>query len=308
MAAENIERFDFYFDTSAINNLYNNLLKTKEDPLEWAKKFENKYSVLISTINIAEICATKDPELRQNLLRFCYELLQGEKEKDKYLPADFPFELLKKALNSYFNKKNRKSQESSYKGEFCASINLNENAGLWIALLGPKRIDDKAREECWNYCEEQKNWYEDMHRKGRKAFQDVIETETEQNFMAYANSLSAKTALIGEVVEKISKESFKGITEELFTENLLQEVCVWRSFYYTLMYEIYHRGIKRENYGKDKNPGSLDIQQAVYLCFAKTFVTHDQALLNHFKAIIGYSGINTEVWNSEFFIGRISIA
>jgi len=301
MGAENIERFDFYFDTSAINNLYKHLIKIKKDPLEWAKKFRHKYSILISAVNVAEICATSIPELRENLLRFCYELLRGEKSEDKYLPADFPFELLKKALVSYFYKK----------GELCVSINLKENKGLWIALLDPNQVDEEARKECWNYCEDQKNWYETMQLKGREAFQSTNKYEKEEEFMRYVNSFSAQQALLGGIVKEASKKLSEVIEEESFIESsikgLLQEVCIWKIFYYTLMYEIYHRGIKRENYGKDKNPGSLDIQQAVYLCFAETFVTHDQALLNHLKSIIKYSGINTKVWDFQYFIDRIFV-
>jgi len=306
MNVENIERIDFYFDTSAINNLYKYLIEIKKDPLEWAKKFRHKYSILISAINIAEICATSVPELRENLLRFCYELLQGEKGEDKYLPADFPFELLKRALISYLYRKNKK--------EFRVNINLEENKGLWITLLDPTQVDEEARKECWKYCEDQKNWYETMHLEGREALQSEIQStdeyESEEKFMQYANSFSAQQALLGRIISEILKELSKAIEvigEEALIKGLLQGVCIWRSFYYTLMYEIYHRGIKRQNYGKHKNPGSLDIQQAVYLCFAKTFVTHDQALLNHLKSIIKHSGIDTEVWDFQYFIDRISI-
>ena len=46
-----------------------------------------------------------------------------------------------------------------------------------------------------------------------------------------------------------------------------------------LAYGVYDRAIKQEHYGKDSNPGSLDVQQMIYLAVVDCFATDEKRLL-----------------------------
>ncbi|WP_065214143.1 hypothetical protein [Thermoanaerobacter sp. YS13] len=132
---------------------------------------------------------------------------------------------------------------------------------------------------------------------------DIILIPPPENIMTWHTKHTKKEGRDG---KELSKD-IQVIEEEVLVKDLLQGICIWKSFYYTFMYEIFHRGIKSQNYGEDKNPGSLDIQQVIYLCFAKTFVMNDKPFLNHLKSIVKYSGIDTKVWDFQYFIDMISI-
>lgn len=275
--------------------------------MQWARNFRRKHSVLISAVNIAELCATGDSTLRKKLLQFCYELLPGENKEDKLLPADFPFNLLRKSLESYV----KKLKEMHKKGyvdavDFCLKIE-KENMGLWEALLHPERVDEEARNECKKYAEEQKKWYNDMHVQGREAFQkhkesatedeteSKIEVEAEEEFMYTAiNSPSMQRALL--------ENTTRGLADEI-----VKNIDIWRIFYTGLIYEIYNRGIKTTDYGKEKNPGSLDVQQELYLYWVKIFVTDDKPFLEHIRAVVKYLKMTTEVWDFQYFKEQVGI-
>lgn len=247
--------------------------------------------------------------MRKNLLQFCYELLPGENKEDKFLPADFPFNLLRKSLKSYICKKLKeiRKRDSIDAGYFRLNIE-EENGGLWEALLHPERADEEAQNECKKYTEEQKKWYNEMHIQGRKAFQkhkegetedeieSKIEGETEEEFMYTAiNSPSMQAALLGDAIMA------------LFANEIVRNIDIWRIFYTGLIYEIYNRGIKTTGYGKNKNPGSLDVQQELYLSWVKIFVTDDKPFLEHLRAVVKYLKMTTEVWDFQYFKEQVGI-
>lgn len=279
-------RFDVYLDTSAINRLYDYVsCELQEDPLRWARAFRDQYSVLISAVNIAEICATSDAERRIALLRLCYELLPGGKTpEEKYLPADFAGELLRRAARAYNCKE---------KG-FCISLKKGR-LGLWRVLMQPDLVDEQARQECRNHNEDEKKWYQELHANGRKRFEELRkagvlqEPVTEEDFMKDTMYPSLQEALLG---ESISNE----LGLPCSPTNLVRELLVWRVFYISQMYEIYNRAIKRGGHGQKSSPHGPDVQQTIYLCFVKTFFTTDKPFFRHLRAVTRYSGSNTRVY------------
>ncbi len=93
----------------------------------------------------------------------------------------------------------------------------------------------------------------------------------------------------------------------LFANEIVRNIDIWRIFYTGLIYEIYNRGIKTTGYGKNKNPGSLDVQQELYLSWVKIFVTDDKPFLEHLRAVVKYLKMTTEVWDFQYFKEQVGI-
>lgn len=285
-------RFDFYLDTSAINRLYDHALSADIDPPHLARSLGKRYRFLVSAVNVGEIFATGDAGRRRGLLRFCYELSPGGPAPgEKVMPADLPGELLRRSARAYA------AREKGF------NITVEQGrAGPWYGLVFPEKVDDDAVAECREYLEREKKWYREMHQNGRRALQEFLRQEKE--FPRDEKSFMSMVAEPEFQNRSLLVDLLQDLCPGHRPSDLLTDICVWRVWHTVFMYEIYHRGIKPHGYGEDKNPGSLDVQQAVYLCFVRAFVTADRDQLEHFRDVIRYAGIDVRALSFEEFAAQ----
>jgi len=158
----------FYFDTSAINYLFDD----SKLPLI-RQTIKEKTVIYLSVFNIAELASTSNEERRFGLLKLSKEISGG------YRPLAMPGDLLRRSLEAV----NIWAKDMDY------SMGP-EWEGVWIALNDPGQIDEETYQETIKWKKNQEEWYQRMHDKGRPRMQKAIKSLPPNKFYGLSSSFS----------------------------------------------------------------------------------------------------------------------
>jgi len=81
-------------------------------------------------------------------------------------------------------------------------------------------------------------------------------------------------------------------------EVLNSEGDLWRYFWSAEAVSILNQGVRAHGYGRRRNPGHADIQQAAYLAFADMFATNDFRFTHRVLRVVERVGRHRkQIWN-----------
>jgi hypothetical protein len=275
----------FYFDTSAINRIHEDL-----DADSLVAKIKTYSRIYISIFTLAELMAHPDRGERAQLLRLTKDISSG------YRPLAMPNELLKRSLEVLLSGANKMD----------ASMGSEWN-GVWIAFSDPSLIDGDAYFEVVNWKKQQEEWYQEMHDAGRPYIQDAllklpakarlsIISRPSEILRYFVNQPEYLPDLVYEMAIRCGYKSF--------TRNLTNQVLQlepWRFFLGGLAYGFYIRSVQKEDFSKKFNPGSIDTQQAIYLAGCNTFVTCDVGQHRMMRWLVPLGHQKRRIWHYDQF-------
>ena len=288
-----------YLDT----NIYNQLLDDPAMDSIVAVLADGPHEIYVSTLNMFEMAATSEPQRRELLLNCAYRL------RRQNLPLDFPPYLLRRSLKRFLEGRN----------DFSASIRP-ESGNILELIREPGRLEAKWQPAVVEWKRNQEAWYDGMHRAARDGLQRLIRDLPPmdvQTITASAHSFIRHFCDRPEFLEDFFANVFDhlgyGDTLRGRATEILCSVSVWCFYFKALAYGVYDRTIKQEHYGRASNPGSIDVQQMIYLACVDCFATDDKRLLDVARELVGafhpekrvisYEELKTELENKASPLG-----
>jgi hypothetical protein len=254
-----------YFDT----NIYNRLLDDPAMNSIVPVLAHGPHEIHVSALNIIEMAATPDPHRREALLQSANRLIRGN------LPVDYPRNLLRRSLEHFV------------KGEtgFSATIRP-EDANILRLLREPACIKAKWLDDVGEWKKKEESWYHGMHKDARDGLQALIHDLSPTDFQritanghSFIRNVCDRPEFLEDFLGNFFAQLGYGETLKGRGAEVLHNVSVWCFYFKALAYGVYDRAIKPEHYGKKSNPGSIDVQQMIYLAGADCFTTDEKRLL-----------------------------
>lgn len=247
-------RTNFYFDTSAINELANDPLR---DLLVGALTAPGNV-VFVSVLNVYELAATKDPTKRLSLLRLAKRIAKNTRL------LTFPQEVLRRSLDAFAADRSTMDATLDY-----------DSTNIWIAFEHPEQVNEQARADIRAQNVADEKWFREMHGGARDPMRASLpphqRPRTATRLMKlYFSRQDFVEAALRSIVSGFNHPELVGREYEI-----LQRVEPWKFFYAAFVASIFHRAIKDEGFGHSENAGSTDTQQATYVTTCDVFVTHD---------------------------------
>lgn len=275
----------FYLDTSAINRLYDN---PKIPELKNAIIFKGK--IFLSIFNIVELASESNKERREGLLKLVRDI------GCNYRPLAMPNEILKRAVEAV----RVLARDMNYSmGE--------EWDEVWVILKEPEQIDLEAYDKIIKWKKKQEQWYQELHDRGRNLWQDKISDLSKEERHTFTSNFSKliKTYRPEFIASFVSNLANKGanltINDEL-AKRIVRHSEHWRFFLFSMTYGMFVRSIRTSNFAKSKTPGSIDIQQSIYLANCDIFITADDAQYAMLRLINQFGHRKRKVWKAARFI------
>jgi hypothetical protein len=275
----------FYLDTSAINRLLDSA-----DKQELIRIIQAHTSIYPSIFNIAEIASDSNVSRRKDLLVLVKDISKN------FRPLAMPGELLKRSIVAIG--KRAKAMEHSMGKEW---------DGVWIALNNPDSIDKEAYNEIVEWKRKQDGWLEAKHVQARPLMQQALNrlpTHERNHFASKFSKMikSYRLEFVHKLVFDLAKNSGLDIeTDNSHVSSIIKHSEHWRFFLASMGYSIYSRSVKTSNFSKSKNPGSIDIMQAVYLAACDVFVTADKQQRRMLRFLVPFGHKKREIWNYNTF-------
>lgn len=277
----------FYLDTSAINHLYDDPQHTLLTSI-----LDKKKNVFISIFTFAEIASTKNKTRRNGLLKLTSSLLGG------YIPAAMPGDLLKRSFLGIY--KHEKDMNHSMDSKW---------NGIILALVNPELIDEETFDEIVQWKTQQEHWYHKMHDEGRPKLQSLLSTlhSDERNaismsFPSFIRYYLSKPEFIQDIVIDIAlKHGYELTVDRNIAQAILYNSEHWRFFLLGMAYGLYVRSIRNSHYSRDRNPGSIDTQQSIYLTTCDIFVTADHQQYNMLRYVNIFGNKQRHIWKYNRF-------
>lgn len=89
-------------------------------------------------------------------------------------------------------------------------------------------------------------------------------------------------------------------------ERIIHHSEHWRFFLSSMVYGMYLRSVRTINFGRLKNPGSIDTQQAIYLTVCDTFVTADRHQHRMLRLLVPFGHKKRQIWDYDRFAKWVS--
>lgn len=277
----------FYFDTSAINSLFDS-----PNLAHISVNIPKRDAVYPSVFNVAEIGATSDRTRRIELLKLTKQI------SGNYRPLAMPADLLKRALASV--RVRAKDMDHSMGPEW---------EGVWIALTDPSLIDDAEYKEIVEWKRKQEEWFQGMHDNGRPVMQTYINGISEPDRILITSRFSRLVKLYspeGDFVKSLVFDlaTHSGTNVEInsvLVNDIVRHSEHLRFFLTSMVYGLFTRGVKKTNFSKKQNPGSIDTQQAVYLAACDIFVTADSEQRRMLRLLVPFGHKKRAIWTFDEF-------
>ena len=277
----------FYLDTSAINSFH-------DDPNASSLKavIKDKAQVYISVFTFAELASTSDKDRRIGLLKLAKDI------SGKFRPIAMPGDLLRRSLEAI----------NVWAPDMDNSMGP-EWDGLWIALNAPSLIDEESYREITEWKAQQETWYHQIHERGRPLMQEGIEKLPPEERTALMSSFSRliryypldRDFIKDFVADMASRSGTKFLINRAFADRIIRCSEHWRFFLASMAYGMYVRSIRASHFGRDKNPGSIDTQQSIYLTICDVFVTADQQQYRMLQFITPFGHKKRQIWKYSKF-------
>jgi len=279
----------FYLDTSAINHLFD------DSRSSFLKETIQKHArVYLSIFTFVELASTSMEQRRIDLLRFAKEI------SGNFRPMAIPGDLLSRSLESV------KDWEPDI-DHFIAP----EWDRVWTALNDPSLVDEEPYQEI---KKNQEQWYQDMHASGRPSMQKAIRELPQPRQTALTSSFSKlirhwqpDNQFLNECVCYIASRSGANVAvDKELVQRIIKHSEHWRFFLASMAYGMYVRSVKTSHFSKNKTPGSIDTQQAIYLTVCDVFVTADHQQRRMLRLLAPFGHKNRQVWDYMKFVQWLS--
>ena len=277
----------FYFDTSGLNHLFDDCHNITSRLLETNSK------IFISVFTVAEIASTYDISRRNSLLQLAKNVSRN------YRPLASPAELLKRSIESI-----------KVRAPYMHSSMSRKWDGVWAILNNPSLIDDKVFQEIKEWKQQQEQWFNDMHARGRPHLQNALESISDSiKFSSFSQLLRYhspdKQSTKEFVLDIASHASPNAKVDFDLVDRMLNYSEHWRFFLSSMVYSLYVRSVQNTHYSRSQNPGSIDTQQAIYLASCDVFVTADSGQRNMLRLLVPLGHKNRQVWTYKKFANWI---
>lgn len=248
---------EIYLDTSSISQLFHCF----DD--QSIKKMIDRFDIRLSVLNIMEIGVHDDLKKRNDMLRFCAKL-----NKEKYHPLALPKKILENTLIAIKNEQS------------IISWSVDENEGrVFLALLQePINLSKKQIIEFKRFLRKQADIFRIQNNNARKHFESfkidysVPELEFPNKFLEFVFS---KDEILDDFFE-VTIKTFSDVEKGLYKgSQILRDVEPWFLYFSAYNLGSYNLSFKKTHYSPKKNPGYIDIAQAIYLGACDIFVTDD---------------------------------
>ncbi len=259
-----------YLDTSAVNYLYRHPQRD-----ELAERITEHSTVFVSVFTIVELASTSDKSYRNGILRFAKSLTVNIK------PLAMPRDLLKRARVAI--RERHPEMDNAISGEW---------DGVWGAYNDPQALNASDLKEIVEFKKQQDKWFEEMHSAGRTGVQSELKrvgqsgSQALRRYASFVRPIARNQAQVADHIMRLTPSN-DPIDGQEATE-LCQCSEHWRFLLAGLAYSIYCRGFKHDGHGKAGSPGSIDVQQAVYLAACDWFVTADKEQYRMIREIIPF--------------------
>ena len=274
----------FYLDTSTINRLYD---CAKLPELRKAIKYKGK--VFLSVFNIVELASESIKERRDGLLELAKEI------GGNYHPLAMPNEILKRSVDAF--------RVGAPDMEYSMGKEWDE---VWIMLNQPEQIDQAAYHEIIEWKKKQEQWYQDAHDRGRNLWQGKISNLSKEERHSFTSNFARfikkyTTEFVESFVSDLANRGTNLTVDDELAKRLVKCSEHWRFFLSSMAYGMFVRSIRTTNFGKSKNPGSIDTQQSIYLTNCDIFITGDKAQCNMLRLINRFGHRKRKVCKADKF-------
>lgn len=292
-----------YLETSAINRLV-------KDP-DYRKLADNIRATLnmdtyISVFTVLELAAIKEREERNKYLVAAREITS------KRPPIAAPGELLKRSFKALQFNQNE------------IDIFISDDEGIGDILCAPHNVRKEVYTQLEGKKRHEEQWYQQMHESGRCEMQKLLNTLPQnevdslclrpsrliKHFMSQPGFIDGDQPrfFINDFVRSMAKQGYDILISKPGAAEVIRKSEYWRYFLASMAYGIFTRAIQKNNFGKKKNLGSIDIQQALYLAACDVFVSddNDKEQLKLMRWLVPFGHIKKRIWNFEQFKSMIT--
>lgn len=266
-----------YFDTSIYNQIF-------DDPYKdlIIKEINRREIIIIpSIINKCEILLTRNEDRKESLLNL-YDTIRND-----YFPLKTPPDLLRESVLTI--QQNKSEMEVNYP---IKSDNEIEDICKELKNIGGLEIEKAivgAREHI-------------------KENLDKIKITDCIKYFAYIDSeegIQFQVTLFKELCATLNIDL--NLNEEKIISLVQSYETPWKYFLDSYLYFCFTRGVRQENYGKDKSPGHFDLDQCINLYWANIFVLQDERFYNFLKELNRFRGYNKKIFTYDEFKNHLGV-
>jgi len=260
-----------YFDTSIYNKIFDDI---KKDLI--IKEMNRREMIIIpSIINKCEILLTSDSNRKKNLLNL-YDIIRND-----YFPLKAPPDLLRESVLAIQQKKDEMEVNYPIKSN-------DEIEGICKELKNIAGIEiEKALVGAREYI---------------KRNLDKIKITEPISYFAYIDSekgIQIQVMLVKNLCASLNVDL--KLNEEGIISLIKSYDTPWKYFLDSYLYFCFTRGVRLEDYGKDKSPGHFDLDQCIYLYWANIFVMQDGEFYDFLKELNESRGYNKKIFTYDEF-------
>lgn len=279
----------YCFDTSAINSLHDDV--ERENIVQGLLATNRTY---VTALNIIEACGTESQDRRRSLISLLRKL------SGRYRPLAFPNKILQTFAIAHA------------KGDDQAVITITKQQdGIWVALNKPFEVDEGIRQEAFKWKSEIEKHFRAAHRKARKPFEKLFKTGSSPRIRKVSTLIryymENPEFLYHNVVGPIYMRSTAVELPFVSSREFLSNMPTWQLFLIGWAHAIFNQAIKENGYSPKKNPGSIDLWCAVYLCFCDFFITNDRAQHQALRLVNTFNPRKTRIFSYQNFRKRLLI-
>jgi hypothetical protein len=181
--------------------------------------------------------------------------------------------------------------------------------GVWIALNNSTLIDEESYREITEWKAQQETWYHEMHDRGRPIMQNGLtklpskeRSTLTSRFSRLIKYYPTDRKFINDFVADMASHSGTKLqVDGALAHRIIRHSEHWRFFLASMAYGMYGRSIRTSHFGRDKNPGSIDTQQSIYLAICDVFVTADMQQYRMLRLLTPFGHKKRHVWKYSKF-------
>lgn len=247
----------FYFDTSAINALYDD-----EDRQALLERIRSSDRVRVSEVNVMEVIQNANVTRRHGILRLLDDLSAGT------LPLALPTLLVRRVASAHA------------RGESSFSTEVDRNSRDVVrALRSPELIDEYSRDVGLRWSAYVNNEFDSIAVGMREAAQAARPSGREPWFRSASAALRFLMISPGMQFRKFAAMMYFVETGRKPSEDDVSTMTshpAWKLLFGATVLAMHRRSMRAERYGRSRIAGGADLAQGVYMAFVDTFVTHDK--------------------------------